>query len=142
MAGGSTKRQPWEEVEHTADWALRVWGEDRRALFENAARGMLSLAGGQADPAQPALRRSFELSAPDWETLLVDWLSELVYLIEDEGAVIDAVYVQQVDDLALRADVTGRPGREFSKHIKAVTYHNLAVQCGPDGCEATVVFDV
>ena len=63
---------PWEEVDHTADWALRVRGGDLRALFENAARGMISLIGGEAVAGAHEIERRIDLSAPDLETLLVE----------------------------------------------------------------------
>ena len=134
--------EPWEEIEHTADWAIRVRGEDLRALFENAARGMVALAGGETDPGRPAVSHTFALSAPDYETLLIDWLSELIYLIEDEHVVFTDIRVERVADFALEATARGIPGGDFSKHIKAATYHGLRIRQRADGCEATVVFDV
>jgi SHS2 domain-containing protein len=133
---------PWEEVEHTADWALRVRGTDLRVLFENAARGMVSLIGGVADPEQAAVHRTFTLQAPDHEMLLVDWLSELLYLIEDQNLVFTEIAVYCLEGLALEARVKGRPGGSFQKHIKAATYHNLSVQQTAEGYETTIVFDV
>lgn len=132
----------WEEVDHTADWALRVRGADLRSLFEHAAQGMVSLIGGQADPAQPVLERDYNLRAPDLETLLVDWLSALLYAIEDDGIVFAQIAVKKVADLTLEARAAGRPGGGFEKHIKAVTFHNLEVRRTLSGYETVIVFDV
>jgi SHS2 domain-containing protein len=132
----------WEEIEHTADWALRVRGEDLRALFENAARGMVSLIGGEASPAGAVIHRTISLHAPDWEILLVDWLTELLYLIEDQQVVFTHIAVHHVADFALEAEVTGRTNGRFDKYIKAVTYHNLAIRQTDTGYETAIVFDV
>lgn len=132
----------WQEVDHTADWALRVWGGDLRALYEHAALGMLELAGGEPDPAAPRIARTFTLIAPDAETLLVDWLTELLILIEDEGVVFDRIVVHRADSGSLEAAAGGRLGGGFAKHIKAVTYHNLKITCVDGRCETTIVFDV
>jgi SHS2 domain-containing protein len=132
----------WQEVDHTADWALRVRGDDLRALYENAALGMLELAGGEADPAGARIARMVTLSAPDSETLLVDWLTELLIDIEDEGIVFNQIDVRRADSRSMEAVVSGRPGGGFAKHIKAVTFHNLKIVCGNGGCETTIVFDV
>ena len=35
--------QPFEQVEHTADYAIIARGGDLRELIENAGRGMISL---------------------------------------------------------------------------------------------------
>lgn len=142
MSGNKSGTPPWEEVEHTADWALRVRGDDLRSLFENAARGMVSLIGGEGNPDQPVTHHQIALSASDQETLLVDWLTELLYLIEDQQIVLADIQVQQVDGSSLAAQVGGRPGGQMQKHIKAVTYHNLSIRRAGQDYETTIVFDV
>ena len=142
MGNNATTSHGWEELDHTADWALRVWGEDLRSLFENAARGMVSLIEGTAAPNQPATNHIFELEALDWEILLVDWLTELLTYIEDEGIVFSHIHVNQVDDLKLVAQASGQPGGDFKKYIKAVTFHDLTVRHTPTGYETVIVFDV
>jgi SHS2 domain-containing protein len=132
----------WEEIPHTADWALRVRGDDLRALFENAARGMASLIGGEASPGAGTASHDIVLNAPDLEMLLVDWLTELLVMVEDEGVFFTEIIVDEVEELALKARVTARAGGDFSKHIKAVTYHNLAIRKTNQGFETTIVFDV
>jgi SHS2 domain-containing protein len=131
----------WEEVEHTADWALRVWGDDLRDLFVNAARGMLSLMGGQL--VGDDLRRThISLTAPDAETLLVEWLNELIYLTEEKGLFVTQIEVGQIDERALEAEVTGGQATDLTKYVKAATYHALAIERTPSGYRTVVVFDV
>lgn len=142
MDKGATISQGWEEIDHTADWSLRVWGEDLRSLFENAARGMVSLTEGKAVPDRPATYHTFELEAPDREILLVDWLTALLTLIEDDGIIFSHIHVAQVAALKLVAQASGQPGGDFNKYIKAVTFHNLAIRCTPMGYETVIVFDV
>jgi len=45
---------PYVEVEHTADWALRVWAPTLEELFVDAARGMYELAGAKPSPTSPS----------------------------------------------------------------------------------------
>ncbi|MCZ7547456.1 MAG: archease [Anaerolineae bacterium] len=131
---------PFEEIEHTADFALRVRGATLDKLFANAARGMVMAAGAVADTTHRATRR-IDLEALDVETLLVDWLSELVYFMEQERLLFTD-YDVQATPTALRAEVRGGPLVEVRRHIKAVTFHNLAVVQHEGGLEATIVFDV
>ena len=134
---------PWEEVEHTADVALLVRGVTLAELFANAARGMLNLAlGGVEAPVGEQERVAVALQAPDLETLLVDWLTELVYLMEDGAFVASKVEVLGVERNALRAEVIGGAGGSLQRHIKAVTYHDLSIEETEDGYQATIVFDV
>ena len=103
---------PWEEIDHTADWALRVTGRSLPALFENAARGMLSLIGGEVGPGQP-YRRTITLQAPDRIVLLVDWLNELLYFMENDDVLFTEIGVRRLADTALEAQVSGGPGRNL-----------------------------
>lgn len=131
----------WEEIDHTADWALRVRGEDYRALFENAALGMMSLLGSP-QPTEITLRRSIQLTAVDLETLLVDWLTELLYILE-EGRVCSEMRVKQIDNLSLEAEISaGPPAEPLNKHIKAVTYHMLQIRPNDTGYVTVIIFDV
>src|SRR5687767_6810325 len=109
---------PWEEIDHTADWALRVRGRDLRELMQNAAVGMMSLLG-ENTPSDVTLQREINVKASDAEMLLVNWLTELLYLIEDEGIVFSEIVVQSADSLTLTAEIFGGPpSEEIRKHIK------------------------
>ncbi len=130
----------YQEIEHTADWALRVWAPDMIALLETAARGMYALAGTVLQP-EPRQSRSLEVDAPDAESLLVDFLSELLFLGEQEGLGFD-VFDLRLDGEKLSGRLEGAPIASQQKEIKAVTFHDLEVVSGPNGLEATVVFDV
>jgi SHS2 domain-containing protein len=132
----------YEEVEHTADLALRVHGADLAGLLANAARGMNSLLapGWQSAPLDHT--RTIEVEALDREGLLVDWLSELLYWAEVGNLIWREFRFDKVAPTHLRATCRGGRVPELVRHIKAVTYHNLAVVQTGHGLEATVVFDV
>jgi len=130
----------FEEVEHTADYAIRAWGADLPELFVEAARGMNALTGGA--PGEPAASRDLCLEAPELETLLVVWLEELAFLMEVEGEMYSKFEVAALAPTQLRARVSGGPAVGLDKLIKAVTFHNLAIQEAAGGYETTIVFDV
>ena len=131
----------YQEIEHTADIAIRVWGRDLAGLFANAAYGM---ACQLADPAEVerTVERSVELDAYDAETLLVTWLGELLYLGERDGCVFTDFDVLEVTPTRLRALAWGGPVRERQRHIKAVTFSDLEIVHTGEGYETTIVFDV
>jgi SHS2 domain-containing protein len=135
------EEQEFEEVEHTADWALRIRGEDLEGLFTNAAAGMLHLAGIEPR-AGPTRKRRFELQASDSESLLVTWLEELLFVIEMEEVTFTKFDLTVEDNNRLMAEVQESPIGNIKKHIKAVTYHNLKIKEVKDRLEVTVVFDV
>jgi SHS2 domain-containing protein len=132
----------FEEIEHTADWALRIRGHDLSELLVNAARGMSSLLVSELTSIPTTMKKRFEIEGDDAESLLVNWLSELAYWAETEGLVFREFNLTQVGPTHLQAVVQGGQMADLQKHIKAVTYHNLEIIETDEGLEATVVFDV
>jgi SHS2 domain-containing protein len=130
----------FEELPHTADWALRVWAPDLAGLFAESARGMNAIAGARP-AAGPRVERTFEAQASDPESLLVRFLSELVYAAEQERLVFDRFEIT-LDDTHLRVGMSGAPLTALTKEIKAVTYHNLRIRPSERGYEVEIVFDV
>jgi SHS2 domain-containing protein len=91
----------------TADWALRASANDLPTLFTEAARGMNRLSGAQ--PAAGArLSREFKAIAPEVESLLVLFLSELVYSAEQEKLVFDTFEIE-VNGTELIVILSGAP---------------------------------
>ncbi len=129
-----------EEIPHTADWALRVWAEDLPSLFDEAANGMASLSGVQLE-AGPSVPRAVELEAADDESLLVAFLSELLYMQEQEGLGFERLHIHITGD-RLMARFDAAPLAAVSKPIKAVTFHDLKINRAEQGYEVVIVFDV
>ena len=132
----------FEEIEHTADKALRISGINLRELMISAALGMTQLMLGDASKIPNEIEKSIELQAADAESLLVEWLGELAYWAETEMLVFKKFKITNVTATSLEAIALGGKVAELEKHIKAVTYHNLEIMQTPGGLEATVVFDV
>ena len=132
----------FEEIEHTADWALRINGANLEALLVNAARGMASLVVDQPERVGTEIERQIALEAIDAETLLVDWLSELAYWLETEQILFHQSELTEVSPTRLTGAVQGGRVPDLRKHIKAVPYHGLEITPTASGLTATVVFDV
>jgi len=130
----------FREIEHTADWEIEVWAPDLPGLLEQAARGMYALSGVCLQLGSPVTKR-FSLAGLDPESLLVKFLNELLYLSEQEGLVFD-MFDLSVENNMLDAAVIGRRIESQQKEIKAVTYHNLAIQVSPQGLLVNLIFDV
>jgi SHS2 domain-containing protein len=133
--------QHFQEIEHTADWAFRAHGRDLAQLFAYAARGMFELQSG-AGSGETSVARGVAVSGVDRETLLVNWLNELLYLQETQHETYSRFEVLEISDMHLRALVHGRPSPAEGKLIKAVTFHDLEVRRSEDGWEAAIVVDV
>ena len=128
------------EISHTADWALKVWAPDLVGLFEQAAYGMYALLQIRLQPGG-RYECPLDLEAVDAESLLVSFLSELLYLAEQECLGFDAFHLT-IEGSHLSGCMIGAPVECQPKEIKAVTYHNLAIRTSPQGLETIIVFDV
>jgi SHS2 domain-containing protein len=138
----------FEEIDHTADLAMRVRGHDIASLLGNAARGMMWLMTGPLPGGSDGLaadERTLTISAPALDELLRQWLSELIYLVATARVVPIEFVILSADEYRLVVRVLSTPLTEEiatnTSEIKAVTWHGLSVVRGEDGFVAEVIFD-
>ena len=134
----------FEIVNHTADVGIIAYGADISQAFSNAARALFSLIT-ELDDVEEFLHRDIELVAPDKESLLVEWLNELICLFDAENIVFKRFDVIQLNNTQLKARSHGEKV-DSSKHrlktgIKAATYHMLRIDKG-NGCRVQVLLDI
>ena len=132
-----------EELAHTSEVGLAVRAGSLAALFGCLARAMISLTGVQEDGAADPLVLEVDVAGVDAESLLVNWLNEVLYLHEVTGVVPQAVTVHTITPASIQATVSGRAARAPSElQIKAVTYHQLVVVQENGEWKAEVFFDI
>lgn len=135
----------FETIEHTADIGVRAFGSSLEEAFENAAVGMFSLIT-DLDSVNASDEYPVDVVAEDTETLLVEWLNELLYLFESSSVLFCKFRVLELSGTALKAIAGGEPfdpGRHrLEADIKAVTYHMLKIAKLDGTWSAAVVFDV
>ncbi len=131
----------FREQAHMADWELEVWAPDLPGLLEQAARGMYAMAGVKIDVNSPQ-ERPMAVQASDAESLLVRFLTELLWLEQSERLAFDRFSIRTWIDYHLQAELYGALILSMDKEIKAVTYHNLKVETTPQGVRVNIVFDV
>lgn len=131
----------YQEIEHTADRALKVWGRELADLFAGAACGMYGMMA-DIDGLVATGWREISLEGLDHEALLVDWLNELLFVTEAEGLLFVDYQIADVTEQAIVARAGGVPGEVTLADIKAATFHDLAVVQGEDGWTTVVTFDV
>jgi SHS2 domain-containing protein len=135
----------FEILEHPADIGFRVRGKTAAELFQNAALAMVSIA---VDLGQVSPRQEYPLAAAgeDYESLLVNWLSEILYWTDGRQTVWGEFQVNQIEPTRVSGIGRGEP-RDPERHpakviVKAVTYHQLRVIESPDGWQAEVYLDI
>lgn len=137
----------FQYLEHTADAEFIAYGHTVDEAFVNAARAM---AGLVIDPAKvkPEVEKSVELPGDALDTLLYDWLSELLYIFEVDHIVYSRFQVHVTPHeggYTLEARVWGESVSrhpDISMHIKAVTFHDLRFEKRDNIYEAQVLLDI
>jgi SHS2 domain-containing protein len=131
----------FREVEHTADRALWVQGDELKDLFAGATRGMYHLMA-DLDGLMAIEWRKIHLQSWDQASLLVDWLNELLFLTDVEGLVLVETHIESLEATELVGRVGGLVTPLTGAHIKAATYHDLELVQGADGWTTVITFDV
>jgi len=138
-----TKR--FEILDHTADIGIIVHGENLKALFENAGEAFFHLITDLRKVRRRTERR-INLGGESLDRLMVDWLSELLYLHDVENLLFKGFDVESVGEDGLRAIVKGEPFQEgvhvIKTEVKAVTYHQIEVRQENGRWRAQVIFDL
>lgn len=142
--------KPYEFLEHMADVGFLARGKTLEALFASAALAMCDY-GWDLDTVKAREAVEIRARAATLEDLLYSWLSEVLFLADAERWVFKKFSVEAVTQPGSElweVRATAR-GEHFSKrrhrartYIKAVTYHQLAVQQTPQGWQATAYLDV
>jgi len=135
----------FEILEHTADIGFRARGRTLQELFESAAEALISIA---LDPenVQPVQRYTVEAQGEDREALLVNWLSEVLFLYDGRRIAMRRFRVLEMTPGRVRGEALGEPFDPARHHakliVKAVTYHQLRVEKDAAGWFADVYLDV
>ncbi|HVA00255.1 MAG TPA: archease [Terriglobia bacterium] len=136
---------PFRILEHTADVGFEAFGSTRKEVFENAARAMLHLIvdPGCVEPSETVL---IEVTGSDPLNLLVNWLSEILYLHDAEHWLFRDFELTSLDDHVASGRAWGeqfnRARHQTNLQIKAVTYHQLSLEECEGGWRAQVYVDI
>ncbi len=132
-------------IEHTSDVGIRAYGQSMATVFENSALGMVSLML-DLEKIRPERRVRLEARGRDRDSLLVAWLSEVLYQVETEGWALASFEVSALTDTAVEGWGTGEP-LQPARHvtgmeIKAPTHHMLELKERDGLWTARAIFDV
>jgi SHS2 domain-containing protein len=135
----------FEILDHTADIGLVIYGENLKALFGNAGEAFFRLIT-DLRKVRRRIERRINIGGESLDRLMVDWLSELLYLHDVENLLFKGFKVESVGKDGLKAIVKGEPFREgvhvIKTEVKAVTYHRIEVRQEKGGWRAQVILDL
>lgn len=132
----------FEILEHKADLRIRAFGKTKEDLFSNMLQGMQESMKPEVKNEEQTIRK-INVKSPDLPSLLIDFLSEALYLSQVNKEVYFEAKFKKFSDRELEIDLIGQKVERFGEDIKAVTYHNLEIDQGESGLwQATILFDI
>ncbi len=135
----------YEIINHTADVGLVIYGADMKQLFSNAALSLVSLIV-EPEVILSKSQRHIRVSAENYESLLIEWLNELIYLFDAEHILFNSFHIKNLSKNQLVAICYGEPVSRFrhniKREVKAATYHMLKIDRQISGFRAQVIFDL
>ncbi len=134
-------RSGYEEIQHTADLAIKVWSVTSEGLFAIALEGMYQLMGVSSNLPDGKKKIKIELFKHDLESLLVSFLSECLFFYEINHWQLIPEELS-IENNHLIANMRIQPIKSLDKEIKAVTFHNLEISQKADGLSTILIFDV
>lgn len=145
MRGGAGSMKGFRLLEHTADMGIEAEAETLAGLFEQAALGLRRvITEGEPQPSEGEV--ALELCGADLEELLVNWLTELLYLFETRRWLPVCCHFEQLAPTRLRVrvgvEIIDPELQPVEREVKAVTYHQIRVKRTAQGWKARLYLDL
>ena len=135
----------YEQIPHTADIAIRVYGKSLKELFINAAYAMFDIIA-DLEGLKVLQEIDIKISAPSKEELLVSWMDVLLYNFYTKSVIFSEFEILSLTDTDIIAKAKGKFAGDnrnrLKTEVKAVTYHDLKIKEIPGGFSVDVVFDL
>jgi SHS2 domain-containing protein len=129
-------------LEHTADIKFQAFGKTIEEVFENSALAMFHHIYNEKVMEKKILK--FKVKGKDLESLMYNFLEELLFLLETKGFFLNKIKVQIRKEKELVAEIWGGDIKNYRIRydIKAVTYNEMFVKKIKNKWVSQVVLDV
>ena len=138
-------KKTFEIIDHTADVGIIAYGADVEELFSNAALALFSLIT-EPERIEEKLHLDLEVNSEGRDSLLVEWLNELIYLFDVKHILFNRFDIETLTHNDLNATCYGEnfdPMRHKIKiGVKAATYHMLRLEKNGGGYKSQIIFDI
>jgi len=133
----------FEEISHTADVKIRARAPTLEALFSETFKALMQVMYGATRSG--GIRREIRIESPDNESLLADFLSEVLFVSEVEGLVFLLARIS-INGTRLTAELTGEPfdpvRHSGGSEVKGISYSGLSITHDANGYMLDIIFDV
>jgi SHS2 domain-containing protein len=148
------KRVKYEFLEHTADVKFRAYGKSFEEALANAGIAAIAV---MTDVKKIKLKqkKQIKVEAKTKESLIYDFLEELIFLIDTEGFLVKEIKELKVkkiktnnakeqEKLVLTAILEGDNAKNYDIHtqIKSATYSDMIIEETKGKCTIQMVLDI
>jgi SHS2 domain-containing protein len=131
----------FEYLGHTADVKFRAYGKTVEDAFVNSAYAMTK--SFCSSKVKGVKKKKISVEGKDFESLLYNFLEELLFLFDSEHFILSRVLEIKIKDFKLECEVVGDSGNyEIVSHIKSVTYNEMFVRQEKGRWVTQLVLDV
>lgn len=128
----------------TADVAFEAYGKSLEEAFANAALAMFEVQT-EVEKVKPSISINVELVSESKESLLFDWLSELIYLRDTQNMFFSKfeIKIEKNEKFKLIGKIYGDKieGYELRTEVKGVSYQMMKIEEKPE-FKLRVILDV
>ena len=133
----------YEEISHTADVKIRARAKTLESLFSDAFDALMHVVYGKNRSGKQQM--IIEVQASDPESLLADFLSEVLFVSEVEGRVFSHADIT-IEGTNLSAVLFWEPFDQ-ARHaegteVKGISYSGLSIREDTNGYILDILFDV
>lgn len=133
----------FEEIPHTADVKIRARAPTLEALFSETFNALMQVMYGTL--RRGGIVKKIQVKAPNNESLLADFLSEVLFVSEVEGLVFSDARIS-INGPRLTAELNGEPfdpvRHAGGSEVKGISYSGLSVMHDANGYMVDIIFDV
>lgn len=122
----------YKYLEHTADAKFQAYGKDLEEGFVNAALAMFNILF-EPEKVSPVIRKEIKIKAKKKESLLYDFLEELLFLLDSEGFILNKVEnlkITKNEKYSLECVIYGDMHDDYDVkgNIKSITYNDMFIK--------------
>jgi len=133
----------FEEISHTADIKMRVRAPTLEALFSETFNALMQVMYGT--DRKGGIITEIPVESPDNESLLLDFLSEVLFVSEVESLVFFNAGIS-IQGSRLTAELSGEPfdpnRHSGGSEVKGISYSGLSIIHDANGYMLDIIFDV
>jgi SHS2 domain-containing protein len=133
----------FEEISHTADIKIRVRALTLEDLFSETFKALMQVMYGTS--RKGGIVKEITVESPDNESLLLDFLSEVLFVSEVESRVFFNASIS-IHGSRLTAVLSGEPFDPIrhagGSEVKGISYSGLSIIHDANGYMLDIIFDV